>query len=120
MKDQTILKLSILEEKNVISSDTKGKVEQIDQFLKSMFKTFEEHDSDFLFTHLAMTIDRVAKNKQLTDINEIILKQLKQSEVYPKALQLLQAISQLIEMKFNEAETVMLLVHFCSLIEMRG
>ncbi len=120
MKTQTITKLNILQEKGVITEDTKRKVEEIDSLLQSKFKTFDDHDSDFMFTHLAMAIDRVTKVNQITDINQFILEQLQQSKVYPNALQLLKSVTELIDTDFNQAEAVMILVHFCSLIEMRG
>lgn len=120
MKAQTTQKLTILQDRQVISKETKEKVESIDTFLQSTFATFEDHDSDFLFTHLAMAIDRVSKANQITEVNEIILDQIKQSDTFPRATKLLSDISNMIGTSFNDAESVMILVHFCSLIEMRG
>ncbi|AIO19406.1 PRD domain protein [Candidatus Izimaplasma bacterium HR1] len=120
MKDQTKLKINILKDREVISETTVKNIYIIEETLTSFVANIEEMDTDSMFTHLAIALDRVEKNNQLTESNEIIKEQLMISGFYTEAEAILQKASQKANVVFNEAESIMVLVHICTLLLQRG
>ncbi len=120
MNSQTKLKLNILKEKQVVSEATVGKVFIIEKLLREAVKNIESLDTDFMYTHLSMAINRADKNEQLTEDNIIIREQLEISEFFNEATELLQTASTLINIEFSPAEQTMILAHFCNMISQRG
>jgi|GEM_PF-2934954 len=120
MKEKTKLKLNILKDKQVISEETYDKVIEIEKSLIQIVPNIEEIDTDFMYTHLSMAIDRVEKNKQLTEENDFIKEQLIASEFYDEARSLLASLSNEIDVMFNEPESTMILLHLSNLLSQRG
>jgi|LGOV01.1.fsa_nt_gb hypothetical protein len=120
MKEQIKLKLNILATNGVVSESTVKKIYTIDKSILSIIPNIESIDTDFTYTHLAMAIDRVEKDKQLTESNDAINEQLQESEFYPESKDLLDNLSTEISVKFNEAESIMILLHLCNLVSQRG
>ena len=120
MKTQTIRKMEVLVDNNVISKDIHDKINKVDEYLKSLFPKFDEYDTDFMFTHLSMAMDRVSKDKQLTEANDFVKVELEKSEFIVEAKTLLSNISDLTELEFNEPEALMILLHLCTLAARKG
>lgn len=120
MKTQTIKKMEILVQNNVITEAIHNKINQIDDYLKTLFPQFDEYDTDFMFTHLSMAMDRVSKDKQLTESSDFIKEELDKSEFIGEAKLLLENISSLVELEFNEPEALMILLHLCTLAARKG
>jgi hypothetical protein len=120
MKEQTKLKLNILQSKGVVSESTIQKNYTIERALKEFIPNIESLDTDFTFTHLAMALDRVEKNNQLSETNEIIKEQLVVSEFYNESKNVLDTVSKAVNVTFNEAESIMILLHVCNLVSQRG
>lgn len=120
MNEKTKLKLSILLEKNVVSTTTIEKIQLIEMYLQEKVSNIGNLDTDFMYTHLAMAIDRAEKEKQLQQDNEFIKNQLLQNEHYEEASLLLDEVSLQIRTEFNAPERTMILLHFCNIVSQRG
>ena len=117
MNKTTVLKLNLLQEKSVISEKVYDQMFTVDKFLSEKLTNFEALDTETMYVHLAMSLDRIEKNKALTDSNAFVEEQVKESIHYKDACKMLEGLGQEIGVSFNNEESIMILLHLCTLLE---
>ncbi|KYO67046.1 PRD domain-containing protein [Thermovenabulum gondwanense] len=119
MKDNVVNRIDLLVQGSVIDFDTGEAIKKIDKELIVNHKicTEDEHYEMFI-THLAMSVKRLKEGEKLElTIDEELFNEVKNCPNYYRALDILQNIENIIEIKLPESEKRFVLLHLCNLLE---
>ncbi|MFW5687106.1 MAG: PRD domain-containing protein [Halanaerobium sp.] len=111
-------RLEILVEGDQLDAELKEKIEILLKKFETDFDLKLTNDNAaMLVTHLPMALMRIKNDKEVEDLNEAVLKELKKEEYYEDCIDFIGKIENKTRINIPAGEKNYLALHFCNLIK---
>lgn len=109
-------RISILYENNVLDKEVYENIEFITNFIEEQITCSDEDKINMFWTHLAMALQRNNKDEEITDLDQEMVNELSDLENYSQALEIVDNIEKMINVKISEGERAYIILHLCNVI----
>lgn len=113
--DMLYERLEILEGSKLIEPNVTEQVKKIILLLFQRNKPIDTEKMEMFTTHIAMAIQRIINGEREKPLDDEVLRDLKEEEVYTEAEKFAQDIYKNIDVEFPDAEKGYLVAHLCNL-----
>lgn len=110
-------RLEILKQAGEISDEIMGVViEFIKNFEKKYSLEINEENGSMLITHLSMALARIKRGEEISEIDELTLKEIKDTSIYKELPEFYKEIEEKLQIKIPNSEKGFIAVHVCTLV----